>query len=850
MICLTFLGSPKYAKAVSGDNLLSITKLGRNISVAGSLPSQSVTAGPSDIVEYTLEIRNNSGGTLANARFFDRIEQEMSYVVGSGSNNPTLREGAIEWFLNLNAGQTVVISYQAKVRPTLGTVQIIEVSPTGQYKTLSAARNAIRQLSRPLVKPIDVLIHGGDYTQDTAFELLSNDSGEQDKPITYKAVGDDPVLVSGGKRINGEWTKPQGDWNQIHQITLDADTNTPMFNSLFVEDTRATRARTPNLNPVKPKEEYFKITNYPTGFDGDICKSFYFDSANNIQSAWTDSELEVVTLRRWEQSRSKLGSSGSINQADKSITTTNPLPKYTGRLDRCFDWEYSIDSTGNKIIDARFYLENFLPGLDSPGEWFLKNNGTSKTLYYWPKNETESIKLINNKARVIFPAIEQIMKVTGTSQNPIHDINFSGLNFAYSDWKLPQTTDAQTPPRYYQNVYGGGQSARENHYYYSSDNSFFSPPISISYANRINFSDNKIYHVGGYGIYAADLENSTINNNQMFDLGSGGIALGDWNCDPDNVCDTDNNIITNNIVNDYGIVFSEASGIWVKMSQNSLISHNEISNGQATGISVGWKWQDSETGGNFNEISYNHVWSVMKRMYDGAAIYTLGKQKGTTIRYNLIHNIATVNPRGNPLTTSPATGLHAPKAFGIYLDQGSDLVEASYNLVFDTSSAFMRNFDIGDTNPTQNLIENNIFVIKSYEKDYAISMTRINTLTQTNTFRKNVVFVKNNTSKTSAVFHLLKNVDINNAPWDNNLYYVENRGLLAQYWFQALLKNISTIIDLGVERNSFLNTQDPRFIGRLDGEFEHYLLQSNSPMINQGFDKTNFDAEIIKAGPQ
>lgn len=846
IVCGLLTFNLQTVRAVSGDNLLSITKSAQNKSRPGSLPGQLIGASPGEIIEYTLLLENKSPAQISNARIFDRFDLSTSYIDGSASNNGFAQSGAIEWNINLDQSESISLIYQVKVRQSIGLKKIIEVSPSGQYKTLAEARDAIRDLksTNQFDKPIEVLIHAGNYIQNESFELKNdgviNDSGTFDKPITYKAYGDGPVLISGENTIAGSWAKldSQGDWDQIHYIDL-PDT-TPVFNSLFIEDNRLIRARTPNINPSDINAEYFKITNYPSGFAGNKCQTFYYDTTNDIDPTWSsDKNMEVITLRRWEQSRSKLGANGTINSTDKFISFDNPLPDRDGR---CFDWEYSLDSIGNSNINARFYLENFYQALDTNGEWFLRDNGVTKTLFYWPTMSSESQKLLDGSAYVVYPKAEQLLKINGLDSNKVSDVNFDGLNFAYTDWKLPQTTDSQLPPRYYSGVYHGGQSARENHYYYGASNNFFLPPINISQADRIGFLNNKIYHVGGYGLYANKLRNSNITNNQMFDLGSGGIAIGEWNCDTSNVCETDNNILANNLINDYGKVFFEGTGIWVKMARNNLITHNEVSNGSATGISAGWNWSDTDKGSGYNEISYNHIWSVMKTMYDGGGIYTLGKQLGTVVRYNLIHDIATANPRGNPLTTSPAAGLHAPKAFGIYLDQGSDLIEASYNLVFDTSSAFMRNFDSQDTNPTQNLIENNIFVVKSYEHDYAVSMA------QKNTFRKNVVFIKNNILKTSAVFHLLREGVINGSAWDNNQYYVENRNLIAKYWSQGLLRDLSMITSLGVENNSLLNTDDPKLIGPLDGDYRHYLLQSSSPIISKGFDKTNFDQEIQKAG--
>ena len=88
-----------------------------------------------------------------------------------------------------------------------------------------------------------------------------------------------------------------------------------------------------------------------------------------------------------------------------------------------------------------------------------------------------------------------------------------------------------------------------------------------------------------------------------------------------------------------------------------------------TGISVGWGWTSETTPLKNNLIRGNRIHNVMNLLADGAGIYTLSKQPGTSIAENYIFNIV----------RSPWAGEH--NISGIYLDEGSSLITLTNNLL-------------------------------------------------------------------------------------------------------------------------------------------------------------------------
>jgi hypothetical protein len=80
-------------------------------------------------------------------------------------------------------------------------------------------------------------------------------------------------------------------------------------------------------------------------------------------------------------------------------------------------------------------------------------------------------------------------------------------------------------------------------------------------------------------------------------------------------------------------------GIWSLFSQGSLIEHNLIHDINYSGMTVGWMWLEIPTVCKNNTIQYNHIYSVVKMLSDGAGMRFVGKQPGSIVRGNQIHDV-------------------------------------------------------------------------------------------------------------------------------------------------------------------------------------------------------------------
>ena len=125
------------------------------------------------------------------------------------------------------------------------------------------------------------------------------------------------------------------------------------------------------------------------------------------------------------------------------------------------------------------------------------------------------------------------------------------------------------------------------------------------------------------------------------------------------------------------------------------ISHNLISDFDYSGISVGWTWGYGPSIAGANIIEDNEVRNLGIRsgnaeppLGDMGGIYTLGKQPGTTIRRNYVHDVA-----------------GRTKAWGIYFDEGSSGILAEENIISNTShGGFHQHYG------ADNVVRDNLFI--------------------------------------------------------------------------------------------------------------------------------------------
>jgi hypothetical protein len=160
-------------------------------------------------------------------------------------------------------------------------------------------------------------------------------------------------------------------------------------------------------------------------------------------------------------------------------------------------------------------------------------------------------------------------------------------------------------------------------------------------------------------------------------------------------------VVADNHIYDCGIIYLPAVGVFILQSGRNHVAHNHIHDLFYTAISVGWNWGYQETPCRENVIEFNHLHDVGKALLsDMGAVYTLGIQKGTVIRNNLIHDVNAFTYGG----------------WGLYPDEGSTDIVFENNVVYRCKNAgFHQHYG------RENVVRNNII---AFNRENQIMRTR------------------------------------------------------------------------------------------------------------------------------
>ena len=217
--------------------------------------------------------------------------------------------------------------------------------------------------------------------------------------------------------------------------------------------------------------------------------------------------------------------------------------------------------------------------------------------------------------------------------------------------------------------------------------------IVFEAAAGYRFENCRVSHVGGTALsLEGNCEHNRVVGNEIFDAGGNGVMVGEPSTSPEQLAK--NNVVANNHIHHCGATYYGCVGIWGGISEGTIIAHNEIHDLPYTGVSIGWMWNTKPTPCKGNVVEYNHIHHVMQTLSDGGGIYTLGRQPGTVLRGNLIHDV--------PLNAGRA------ESNGLFIDEGSSEILIEQNTIYNIERSPIRFHKA-----TTDLVRNNVLVTSS-----------------------------------------------------------------------------------------------------------------------------------------
>ena len=605
----------------------------------------------------------------------------------------------------------------------------------GPFASLAAAQKAIRNLKARgrFTQPVTVYLRGGLYVLDTPLVFTPDDSGTKQNPITLAAYPNEIPVISGGRSISGLTPKEGNIWAaEVPQ----SKEGRWVFHQLFINGERRQRARTPNTGFANMIGE---ISTEPQA-------RFQYKNGD-IRKDWADrGDVEVVGLAKWIEFRLPIA---AVDEQTQKVVLAGKVPEHT------------------REKDGRYWVENLREGLDQPGEWFLDRRTGLLSYIPLPNEKPGSVE-------AVAPFLQQLIRLEGRPEEGkyVEYLHFQGLTFRYTDWSLP--------PKGYTDM----QAA------YDIPAAFHAVGALSCTVAQCRFN-----HLGNYAIeFGRGCKENRIIGNEMFDLGAGGVKIGEGPIRKNEAEQTAGNLISDNHIHDIGIVYPAAVGVWIGQSGNNTVAHNHIHNTYYTGISVGWTWGYGETNAHHNRIEFNHVHDIGRGLLsDMGGIYTLGVQPGTVIRNNLFHDINSYDYGG----------------WGIYTDEGSTNILIENNVVYRTkSSGFHQHYG------RENIIRNNIF---AFGKEHQLMRSRMEPHLSF-TFEHNIVFWNEGDLLGSSWTDDQYKMDYN-VYWDTRKTPIR----FAKWSWEEWLKRGQDVHSLIV---------DPLFLK--PDQFD-FTLRRNSPALKMGF---------------
>jgi hypothetical protein len=533
----------------------------------------------------------------------------------------------------------------------------------GPLATLSHARDVARGLRQADAdhpsRPAHIILRGGTYYLNQPLELAPEDSN-----TVWSASENEKPVISAGLAVHG-WDKGKLNGHDVWMANIpQLRDSTVSFDELWVNGQRRLLARSPNKG-------YFLAGDVPDLDKKTLLQTgqHRFHYKNDDLHAWEHaSEAEAVVLSLWAESHLPVE---SIDEKEHLVTFTK-------------------DTVHKMAPDDKYFIQGIPELLDEPGEWYFDRK--QAMLYYMPMPGEEMLRI-----SAVVPRLAQIVRMTGAPDKGqfVRNVTFHGITFSNSEWYVPR--DAKPPIK-------GMKPAGFNQ-------AEWGVPAAIQGEGVQDclFEDCTISHAGNYGIeLGRGCQRNKISYCTMTDLGAGGIKIGTTSSHFADADATTENEISDCTIADCGRIFPSCIGLWIGQSPHNLISHNDIHGLYYTGISIGWTWGYGTSLARDNIVEYNHVHHCGSSadgedpiLSDMGAIYTLGKQPGTIIRFNHFHHIAGLRYGG----------------WGIYFDEGSSDILAENNLVHHTThGGFHQHYG------ENNVVRNNIF---AYGRDAQIQRTRV-----------------------------------------------------------------------------------------------------------------------------
>ncbi len=537
----------------------------------------------------------------------------------------------------------------------------------GPVKTLERALEKAAQMrSFGALQPLNIVIIDDVYYVDKTIYI-------DEKISSIKITSNNKTIISGGMKIenfsNDIYNGQKCFSADVHEIE-----NGLWFTDLYVDNKRA------------------DFTHYPKTGKLEIETAEDNSENSHASSKWFIAKKEDIEVIK----NFKNFNDCFISYNHFWIDEHTPIESYdldSGKIVFKYKSRFSISKVYS-YGEMKYILENVSECFLNKNEWYLDRE--TKKVYYIPRSDLQTEENIS----VFAPLCDKLFVIKGKPNEKVKNIRFENLIFECTkgDYKSTNKLNAEN-----------GHEEEDYEGFASDSQSVSNAPGTIEFYNARN-CEMKNCVMRNIGVHAVTVNEGCsriiVENNDMYDLGGGAIKVkgGIYGCDKAE--ETYGNIIRNNIITDSGNRYFSACGILLMHTYDNVVSNNEISYQYYTGISVGWVWGYGNNITHDNIVENNHIHHIGQgKLSDMGGIYLLGRQPGTVVRNNVIHDVISAHYG----------------AIGIYTDEGSSEMTFENNICYNINGqAYQQHYG------HQNTVRNNIFA-KCSEPPVSLSREELHT---------------------------------------------------------------------------------------------------------------------------
>jgi len=574
----------------------------------------------------------------------------------------------------------------------------------------------------------------------------------------------EPVLISGGRRICGFAADSFNGKVCFSAFVPEIRSGEWRFTDLYVDGLRAKNTR-------YPREGFLHAVDVENR-GGDLFDSskWFIADKNDLENIVDIDDCTVSFCHYW-------------------IDEHTPVENYdreTGKLTFKYASRFAITKEFSSDGVFEYYIENTKVTFGNANEWYADYDAGK--VYYVPRCSD----MTPDNIVVYAPVASQLFTVAGTVEKKASGVRLRNLNFAYTRGEYASVLG----------TYGGAQDVG-----FASDSQAVSNAHgTITFENAHSCSIENCT-IKNFGVHAVNIKDGCdrifVIGNNIFDGGAGGVRVCGAPFGKDERLFTKNNVISNNTIKKCGRRYMAACGVLMMHSFGNTVSHNEICELYYTGISCGWVWGYADTVSRDNVITKNHIYHLgAGALSDMGGVYLLGRQPGTVVSNNLIHDV-TSNTYGG---------------WALYTDEGSSYMTLENNVCYNLSNnAYHQHYG------SLNTVRNNIF---AFAKDEMIKVSRYEQHLSI-IFERNIIYSDGSKIYSADENHI---TEASISAFGNIVFDRENPSPLFFKGANLGEMNLDDVQQYGLDVRTII--ADPKFV---DPDAYDFTLCEDSPAIEMGF---------------